>query len=112
MHPGKIGAGHVESQRCRPRRKHQFRERKAFFIGDLEFAATDIDLRGDAAVFQGDAASAPPIGGEETTVTGGGPPGSNEKKQHGLKGNRRFVADPGMAEGPRGTLASSSTRRV
>ena len=63
VHAGKIGAGHVEPQRRRAGGQHQPGKRDALLIGDLEFAAADIDLGGDAAIFQGDAAIAPPRAG-------------------------------------------------
>ena len=53
VHAGKIGAGHVEPQRRRAGGKHQPGERDALLVGDLEFAAADIDLGGDGSHISG-----------------------------------------------------------
>jgi hypothetical protein len=48
VYAGKTGARYVEPQRGRAGGKDQFGEGDAFFVGDLEFAAADIDFGGDA----------------------------------------------------------------
>ena len=68
VHAQKIGAGYIEPQRRGAGGQDQFGKMNAFFVGDLEFAAADIDLGGAAAIFQGDAAVAPPCGGFQFNV--------------------------------------------
>ena len=72
VHTGEIGAGNVEPQRRRAGGKNKFGKRDALFIGDLQFPPADIDLGSDAAIFQGNAAVAPPLCGLELDVMRGG----------------------------------------
>ena len=72
-----------------------FRERNALVVLDLEFAAADIDLGGDAAIFQGDAAVAPPRGRPQLDVLRGGLAGQHRRQQHAIIGEPRLVADHG-----------------
>ena len=95
MHAGEVGAGHVEPQRRRAGGQHQLRKRDAFVVLDLEFAAADVDLGGDAAIFQGDAAVAPPGRRPQLDVLRGGLAGQHRRQQHAIIGEPRLVADHG-----------------
>ncbi len=95
IHSLEFGARHVEPQRHRARGKDQLRKRDALGIGDLEFAATDIDLGDGAAVFQCHAAIAPPVGGPEFDIVRGGIASQHRRQQHAIIGKPRLVADDG-----------------
>ncbi len=95
VHAGEIRAGHIEPQRRRAGGKDQPGKRNAFFVGDLEFAAADIDLGGEAAIFQGDAAVAPPVGRLELDVVGRGLARQHRGQQHAVIGQPRLGPDHG-----------------
>ena len=88
-----VGARQIQPQRGRTGGKHQPGEHDTFFIGDLEFAAANVDLGGHTAVFQGDAARAPPIGGLELDVVRLRLARQHRRQQHAIIGEPRLVAD-------------------
>ncbi len=95
MNACEIGAGHVEPQRRGARGQHQLGERNALVAGDLELAAADIDLGGEATVFQGDAAFAPPRRRPQFDILRRGFAGQYRGQQHAVIGQPRLVADHG-----------------
>jgi hypothetical protein len=95
MYAGEIGAGHVQPQRHRAGGKHQAGKPDALFIRDLEFAAADIDLGGDATIFQGDAAVAPPGSRPELDIVRRRLARQHRRQQHAVIGKPRLVADHG-----------------
>ena len=91
----KIRARQIEPQRARAGGQHQPRIGDAFFVGDLEFTAADIDLGGSAAIFEGNAAVAPPFGGPEFDVVRLGLARQHRRQQHSVVGQPRLLADHG-----------------
>jgi len=95
MHARQIDAGHAKPQRRRAGGQHELGKTDALLARDLELAAADVDLGGDAAVFQGDAAVAPPLGRPQLDVVRGGLAGENRRQQHAIIRKPRLLADHG-----------------
>src|SRR5260370_39294592 len=93
MHKGRSGAGNMEPKGGGAGRKDEPGKRDALFIGDLELAAADIDLGGDAAIFQGHATVAPPRGRLELELMRRGLARQYRREQYAVVSQTRLVAD-------------------
>jgi hypothetical protein len=111
VNAGEIRAWYVQPQRRRARGQDQFRKRNALVVFDLEFAPADIDFGGHTAIFQGDAAVAPPRSRPELDVCEG-LARQHRRQQHAVIGEPRLVADHGNGVTSEPVFASSSTRRA